>query len=459
VLGRASMSSLGGGSNHAGAGLAAARSLGIRRSLGSLPPSEGQAPASSHWASADTPSAPRIPRPKTRRVGLAAAAPAAAPPPPPEALAPALEARHAEGCRRVVEAAAESLSLAPAELQQEDPNALIQEFPSGLTVASLKHLKRQRDALASERERLLAEIARLQALIRDQQAEREADERQREALQREAQEARDPAEARSASQAELAAATAPLEERLRDRGAEIAQLRRALEEERQGIRMACEVAERAGEARARAEMAPLAERAGELEEMVQCLRQEKLALQAEHQRLTEDCDAWRQKAEEAEAAVQSASQTHNHYKREMEKLRPDLVTNAIRSKIELHICVPRVALEYPDAPPMIVDMANGLSREHVRKFLQNKVFPQFDPLWMCLDGVDRAPDGTNKKAYSARILELLTDRLKEFVDEFRGKMEERCDVPIVDDDLCVKGPPGSGGNGGGAGRAKRLVRY
>eukprot|EP00415_Alexandrium_ostenfeldii_P001309 UN1309 len=151
--------------------------------------------------------------------------------------------------------------------------------------------------------------------------------------------------------------------------------------------------------------------------------------------------------------MESASQVHDRFKRDMDRLRADIVTKAIRSKIELHICVPRVALEYPEAPPVTIDMAEGLSREHVRRFLQSKVFPQFDPLWMCLDGVDRAPDGTNKKAYTARILELLTDRLKEFVDEFRCKMEEPGMV-IPEDDPCATGP-----HGGSLGRGKRQLQH
>ena len=37
-----------------------------------------------------------------------------------------------------------------------------------------------------------------------------------------------------------------------------------------------------------------------------------------------------------------------------------------------------------------------------------QVFPHFDPLWVRLDGLDHAPDGSSKKAYSSRMLDRLT---------------------------------------------------
>mmetsp|Transcript_121824 Transcript_121824/g.356015 ORF Transcript_121824/g.356015 Transcript_121824/m.356015 type:complete len:530 (-) Transcript_121824:143-1732(-) len=439
---RSSSSSL--GSTNAGTGLAAARTLISRRSFGTLLSPECQAAVPVPWPPGPEgtgTSATRAPRPRTRRMRCQPSAADLK-----DAAAP-------------VEAPAEAaLVEAQPELQPEDPAAACPDQPSGLTPASLKHLRRQRDSLATERERLLAEIARLQALAREQQAELEAEARRREELQRQLREAQEPGRREADAEAAAQAIRAPLEEALHSREIEITELRRALEDEQRSSKEArkaaeaAEAAERAGEERLQAELERAAKNVAELEELVEGLREQQLALQKENQRLTQDSDDWQKRAKEAEEARESAVQLHDRYKRDMEKLRPELVTSTIRSKIELHICVPRVALEYPDAPPVIVDMANGLSREHMRKFLQNKVFPQFDPLWMCLDGADRAPDGTNKKAYTARILELLTDRLKEFVDEFRSKMDGSPGMITPEDDSCLKGPRGSGGPGRGGRR-------
>lgn len=415
-----------GSSPNVGTGLAAARALHNRRSLGSLL-TECQATVPSPWPpGTEAAGATRAQRPRTRR----------------------LERQPVPEVRDVSTPLAEPTVEAgetQAEAQPQEQCPSTPDHPTGLTPASLKHLRRQRDSLASERERLLAEIARLQALARDQQAELEAEIRLREELQRQVQEAHELA----SQQVDIGAITAPLEESVRSREAEIAQLQQALEDERRKLEDACAAAAQAGEEseRARADLGPIEERVEELEELVAHLRQDKQSLQREHDLRAQERDDWRRKAQEAEEAMESASQAHARFKEDMEKLRPDLVTKAIRSKIELHICVPRVALEYPDSPPVIVDMASGLSREHVRKFLQNKVFPQFDPLWMCLDGVDRAPDGTNKKAYTSRILELLTDRLKEFVDEFRCKMEADSGMTGPEEESYVAAPRSGSGRG------------
>jgi len=289
--------------------------------------------------------------------------------------------------------------------------------------------------------------------VKEQQADLEAEARRREELQREAREVgaaaqpvceppRQQQDLETASEAEISRLRQALEESLRSCESEVSQLRLALEDKQRGC------------SEAQADLATAVERADELEELVRALKQERAALREERQRLLQERDDWQRQAAEAEEATRSASEVHRRYKQDMERLRPDLVTNAIRSKIELHICVPRVALECPDSPPVIVDMTSGLSREHVRKFLQNKVFPHFDPLWTCLDGVDRAPDGTNKKAYTSRILEILTDRLKAFVDEFRCNEDNRPDKPGAEVEARMKGPRSNGGSS----RARRTVQ-
>merc|ERR1719277_2853884 len=65
----------------------------------------------------------------------------------------------------------------------------------------------------------------------------------------------------------------------------------------------------------------------------------------------------------------------------------------------------------------MVSTAIGLSKAKILKFLDSMLFPHFEPLWVCLDGVDMAPDGTNKKRYSSKMLERLTDSIKDFIEK------------------------------------------
>ncbi|CAJ1407487.1 unnamed protein product, partial [Effrenium voratum] len=80
---------------------------------------------------------------------------------------------------------------------------------------------------------------------------------------------------------------------------------------------------------------------------------------------------------------------------------------AINQKVELHIAVPKVTLTYNNAPPLLISVASGLEGR-LQSFLDKEVFPHFEPLWVRLDGLDSAPDGSSKKQYASRMLDRLT---------------------------------------------------
>ncbi|CAJ1351872.1 unnamed protein product, partial [Effrenium voratum] len=97
-----------------------------------------------------------------------------------------------------------------------------------------------------------------------------------------------------------------------------------------------------------------------------------------------------------------------------EMLRAAKLAEAINQKVELHIAVPKVTLTYNNAPPLLISVASGLEGR-LQSFLDKEVFPHFEPLWVRLDGLDSAPDGSSKKQYASRMLDRLTQAVKAFL--------------------------------------------
>merc|ERR1719284_1065914 len=137
-------------------------------------------------------------------------------------------------------------------------------------------------------------------------------------------------------------------------------------------------------------------------------------------------------------------------------MRVTKLAEAINQKVELHISVPRVTLSYNNAPPLLVSCAAGIFEGRMRDFLEREVFPHFEPLWVRMDDLDQAPDGSSKRAYCTRMLERLTEAIKGFVMKSQlSDVPPGCDKSLLFGDATNRGPspPLSGSNAGVGGVA------
>jgi hypothetical protein len=310
----------------------------------------------------------------------------------------------------------------------------------GLTPASLKHLRRQNQKLTEEKESLKKDLESAQGVIRElreriaalEEQLRESEERE-EKLQQEVVEAREGEETQRKRADEAERQNARLEESLAAKEAEVARLRQALEEQLQLTKEVCEAAERSsGEARGLAESA---EEIARLGEQVKQLQQDKDALQKDKQRQELEAAMLQQRTAAAMTAAEKAMSMHAAHLQRVEQLRVAKLADAIQHKVELHISVPRVTLSYNNAPPLLISMAAALGDHRIKEFLDVEVFPYFEPLWVTLDAMDKAPDGTTKKAYSSRMLEKLTEAVKGFVEKSQRSDSEGGLTPSVREPL------------------------
>ncbi|CAK9085831.1 unnamed protein product [Durusdinium trenchii] len=312
-----------------------------------------------------------------------------------------------------------TVSLPLTSLETEPSEEVEKEEPCGLTPASLKHLKRQRDALQEDKARLqseLIETAKQLKELRPQVAslKQQLEEALSEHLR--LQEALEASEQR-ASLAERR--TEELTEELAHAAAEVERLKAALEEQRKLTQEVCEASGRKNEAMEK-------QKEKEMEELQQLV--ERLKLENQQQR----CDLQAQQEKHAEmkrnvvvamAAAEKAMQMHQQHSAQLEMLRSAKLAEAINQKVELHIAVPKVTLTYNNAPPLLISVAAALGEDRLQKFLDQEVFPHFEPLWVRLDGLDHAPDGSSKKAYSSRMLDRLTSAVKSFLARSQGETE------------------------------------
>lgn len=276
-----------------------------------------------------------------------------------------------------------------------------QEFSaSGLTPASLKHLRRQAERLAEERDRLNAEVASLQALLRSEQGRvsslqsslSEAEARET-ALRQEVDASREREEAQERRARELAARSAALEESLSQREAERAALAKALEDQRELTKEVCLAADR--------QRPPPTEPHEDL--------------RPENERLRAEIEALRRAMAEVSGAAEKAMLMSAIQMDRVNKIRDGALSDAITGRIQLSVSVPRVTLAYNNAPPLHVDLATYLSQDKIRSILDRDVFPHFEQLWSRVDEIDQAPDGTSKKVYCTRMLDTLSQSIQGFV--------------------------------------------
>mmetsp|Transcript_90230 Transcript_90230/g.254585 ORF Transcript_90230/g.254585 Transcript_90230/m.254585 type:complete len:178 (+) Transcript_90230:980-1513(+) len=149
---------------------------------------------------------------------------------------------------------------------------------------------------------------------------------------------------------------------------------------------------------------------------------QRTAIEASKERkaLVKERDEWQKKASEQRAPTERRS----------EKECTRLLADAIQSKLEFHICLPQVTLTYNDAPPLKVSTTSALTHKRVREFVNDMVLPCYEPLWLCFDAIDYAPDGSTATAYSERVLDLLTDAVTKFVEKSQ-KHDRSGAVPIA----------------------------
>lgn len=286
---------------------------------------------------------------------------------------------------------------------------------SGLTPASLKHLRRQVDKLAEDRDRLSAEVASLQALLRSEQGRvssllsslSEAEAREA-ALRQEVDAGREREEAQERRVRELAARSAALEESLSQREAERVALAKALEDQRELTKEVCLAAGRPRPAPAESH--------------------EELRL--ENERLRAEIEALRRTMAEVAGVSEKAMLMVAMQADRVNKIRSGALSNAITGSIQLSVSVPRVTLSYNNAPPLEVDLATYLSEDKIRSILDRDVFPHFEQLWSRVDDIDQAPDGTSRQAYSTRMLDTLSQSIKGFVMKAQAAESAQGELPV-----------------------------
>lgn len=288
---------------------------------------------------------------------------------------------------------------------------------SGLTVASLKHLRRQRDRLAEEKDRLQADYNSLLEKWKEQKDRiTELETSITEANLREASTREELSQAREDESRQRCRAiesedsNRKLQEMVGAKDGKIERLKMALEEK------------------------PHAQTAGpisvenpllkEIEEANKQLEGERDAAKTELQRLRQNYEDLQQSAASAMASAEKAMAMHAYHDHLMTSLKGAKLAEAINEKVELHISVPRVTLTYNNAPPLFISAASGLSDARVRDFLNKEIFPKFEPLWIRMDCIDAAPDGSSKRVYCSKMLDKLTEAVKLFVKKSQQADED-----------------------------------
>jgi hypothetical protein len=302
-----------------------------------------------------------------------------------------------------------------------------------------------------EKDRLRAELDKSEVVIRElreriaalEEQLRESAERE-EKLNDDLREATEREEAEHMRADEAERLNARLEESLATKEAEVARLRQSLDDQLLLTKEVCEAAERStNEARAAAASAEDVER---LRAQVQKLTEERDTLHKEREVQDQEYAEMKQRTGLAMAAAEKAMTMHAVHLQRVEQLRVAKLAEAIQNKVELHISVPRVTLTYNNAPPLQVSTASGLDDSRIKEFLDNEVFSHFEPLWITLDELDRAPDGSTKKAYSTRMLERLTEAVKGFVEKSQKSDSEGGLKPSVREVTASGGTASGTGN-------------
>jgi myosin heavy subunit len=252
-----------------------------------------------------------------------------------------------------------------------------------LTVATLKHVKVQLDALKEEHAKVLernealedenkeqaAEIERLKALL----AERSV-----------------PTEEEKSRENELENLNAKLEGALAEKEASLARLREELE----------------------ARGAPPSPKSDELDRLkaeIARLKREAADTARQRDRALELLSVNREELKQALAQVQKLASVG-------QRLREGALADAIRKKVTMHYLGPRATLMGAEGK-QIVFAPDGPTRDAITRFVKQDVVPRFSAMFCTLDGMDEAPDGTSLREYADGVVEYLATGVKKFIDE------------------------------------------
>lgn len=110
-----------------------------------------------------------------------------------------------------------------------------------------------------------------------------------------------------------------------------------------------------------------------------------------------------------------AFQSRRKAEEDKQRLLGAKLADAINQTVQLHICVPKTSVTYNNAPPFVANVADGLSPERIKQFLDREVFPHFEPLWTRVDAMELGPDDSSKKTYSKKMLGRLTDAVQAYI--------------------------------------------
>jgi len=285
------------------------------------------------------------------------------------------------------------------------------EEPCGLTPASLKHLRRQRDALNEEKTRLQAELQESMKQLKELKPQVASLSTQLEEAIASRAELETQVESNRQRAERSEELCAKLEALVAEKEAEIERLRKGLADQQKLTQEVCEAADRRDQQANEQNAAEVRD----LQETIRKLKMENQQLLQEQQLQAKRQEEMGHSVAVAMAAAEKAMAMHAQHTSQLETLRTAKLAEAINSKVELHIAVPKVTLTYNNAPPLLVSVAAGLGEGKLETFLNKEVFPHFEPLWVRLDGLDKAPDGSSKKAYSSRMLDRLTQAVKTFL--------------------------------------------
>ncbi|CAE7748650.1 unnamed protein product [Symbiodinium sp. CCMP2456] len=235
------------------------------------------------------------------------------------------------------------------------------EEPCGLTPASLKHLRRQRDALNEEKNRLQAELQEstkqlkeLKPQVASLSTQLEEAIASRAELETQVESNRQRAERSEELSAKLEAVVAEKE-------AEIERLRKGLADQQKLTQEVCEAADRRDQQANEQNAAQVRD----LQETIRKLKMENQQLLQEQQLQAKRQEEMAHSVAVAMAAAEKAMAMHAQHTSQLETLRTAKLAEAINSKVELHIAVPKVTLSQPGMA-LQWDLAFGLQFTSLR---------------------------------------------------------------------------------------------
>lgn len=246
-----------------------------------------------------------------------------------------------------------------------------------LTVATLKHVKVQLEALKDEHAKVLEQNKALTEKTVEQEEEIE----RLRALLAERGEAPSPERVEG-----LEAQTAKLEGALAAAEAELARVRE--EQER------------------------TTEDSGELER----LRADVVRLRKEGAETARQRDRAIEMLQDTRVELKGALESVSKLAGVAQRLREGALADAIRRKVTMHYLGPRATLMGAEGKQVLF-APDPPTKEAITRFVKHDVVPRFKAMFTTLDGMDEAPDGSSLRQYADGVVEYLATGVKKFIDE------------------------------------------